>query len=431
MFFTSMAIIRTRRCRTISTPGCRNSPVAESCCFTIPTSAGTTSAFGDFSRSCLGTTPCFEFLHGFGLGVAAVGPEAPEVVKRLCHPDDDGVVAAVRERLSQLGGVWISANEAMLDGKRQRERVHRVERELNERAEAVGRLEGEYQDLQRRLESGAALLTQKDDLLGDQQRLIAEQEEGIARTKAMLDERDRQLAEKNAEMADRDKELAEKNAVLADRDRKLAEKSAELADRDRKLAEKSAELADRDRKLAEKSAELADRDRELAEKQAELAQKEAALAEHANRQGLMRSGGDQALASVEMEVAARTSRLTEDRDLLARYLSRTFHRPWRPFKFYVNYNLLRSLSMLTAPFSEKMALRFMRSAEKRSPSRFDVYLPCAVDPPSPISVPPTPEIRRCPSRSSQRPAVPEPPGWRRRLRMSGHSYCRSARTGQL
>ena len=50
--------------------------------------------------------PHFEFLHGSGLGVLAVGPSAPAAVKSLCginHPTD---IAAVRERFSHLGTLW-------------------------------------------------------------------------------------------------------------------------------------------------------------------------------------------------------------------------------------------------------------------------------------------------------------------------------------
>ena len=145
-----------------------------------------------------------------------------------------------------------------------------------------------------------------------------------------------------------------------------------LADRDSQLADRGRELADRDRQLA-------DRGRELAKKKAELAQTEAALAEQSNRHAMIRSERDQVLASVERDLAERIARLREDRDSLARYLSRTFHRPWRPFKHHVNYHLLRSFSTLSAPFSERMASRFARSAEKRNPSRFDLSLGWGAD----------------------------------------------------
>jgi SAM-dependent methyltransferase len=81
-----------------------------------------------------------------------------------------------------------------------------------------------------------------------------------------------------------------------------------------------------------------------------------------------------ALASAKAAAAECISRLNADRDHLARYLGRTFRRPWRPIRYYVNYNLLRALSALSALFSERMAQRFNRSAERRSPNRFELYV---------------------------------------------------------
>jgi hypothetical protein len=57
--------------------------------------------------------PPFEFLHGPGLGVLAVGPSAPAAVKSLCainHPTD---IAAVRERFSNLGSLWYVTRETL------------------------------------------------------------------------------------------------------------------------------------------------------------------------------------------------------------------------------------------------------------------------------------------------------------------------------
>jgi O-antigen biosynthesis protein len=99
-----------------------------------------------------------------------------------------------------------------------------------------------------------------------------------------------------------------------------------------------------------------------------------------------------ALAKAEREadgLRLQVSWSSEERDFLARHLSRTYHRPWRPIKHHVNHRLLRYLSTLSALFSERMAGRFARSAQKRSPSRFDVYLarpnevPCASVPSAP------------------------------------------------
>ncbi len=55
--------------------------------------------------------PVFEFLHGHGLGVVAVGLDAPESVKRLCRLTKETEIAALRERFSLLGARWLAEQE--------------------------------------------------------------------------------------------------------------------------------------------------------------------------------------------------------------------------------------------------------------------------------------------------------------------------------
>ena len=55
--------------------------------------------------------PHFEFVHGHGLGVLAVGAEAPQRVQELCAERDPGVVAAARQRFALLGERWVEAAE--------------------------------------------------------------------------------------------------------------------------------------------------------------------------------------------------------------------------------------------------------------------------------------------------------------------------------
>jgi hypothetical protein len=55
--------------------------------------------------------PTFEFLHEHGLGIAAVGAEAPRAIHHLCGMTDGAEIAAVREMFSFLGTRWIAAWE--------------------------------------------------------------------------------------------------------------------------------------------------------------------------------------------------------------------------------------------------------------------------------------------------------------------------------
>ncbi|MBX6374123.1 MAG: class I SAM-dependent methyltransferase [Acetobacteraceae bacterium] len=51
--------------------------------------------------------PGFEFLHGHGLGVLALGSAVPPAVAELCALRDPAAIAALRERFATLGERWI------------------------------------------------------------------------------------------------------------------------------------------------------------------------------------------------------------------------------------------------------------------------------------------------------------------------------------
>jgi glycosyltransferase involved in cell wall biosynthesis len=61
--------------------------------------------------------PSFEFLHGHGLGVLALGPDVGGAVAALCRLRDGGAVNTVRERFATLGERWIAARD-LLDQQR-------------------------------------------------------------------------------------------------------------------------------------------------------------------------------------------------------------------------------------------------------------------------------------------------------------------------
>ena len=56
--------------------------------------------------------PSFEFVHGRGLGVVALGSHAPVQVRELCGLSTEHEIAAVRERFSYLGGRWEAVSDA-------------------------------------------------------------------------------------------------------------------------------------------------------------------------------------------------------------------------------------------------------------------------------------------------------------------------------
>ncbi len=81
-----------------------------------------------------------------------------------------------------------------------------------------------------------------------------------------------------------------------------------------------------------------------------------------------------AASSAVAALQSRVLRLREEKESLARQLNKAFRRPWRPVKHFINHYSLSTLSILAAPISRRTAARLARSAEKRSPSRFEAFL---------------------------------------------------------
>ncbi|WP_250865920.1 class I SAM-dependent methyltransferase [Caballeronia sp. INSB1] len=121
-----------------------------------------------------GRYPSFEFLHGHGLGVLAVGAHAPESVQRLCGLNDDGV-ARTRDRFAMLGERWESER---------RERAHaaRPSRESDEPART-----SEIDEIRQRLQEAKGALAAATTVAEHEtrQRLALEQDLRKARARIL------------------------------------------------------------------------------------------------------------------------------------------------------------------------------------------------------------------------------------------------------
>ncbi len=200
--------------------------------------------------------PSFEFVHGHGLGIAAVGRDIPEPVIELCKlaPDAANVL---RERFAQLGARWVAEASNAARAKEQSAQIASLDMKNAEQAEKNA--------------EQAAQIASLDMKNAEQAEKNAEQAAQIA----SLDMKNAEQAEKNAEQAAQIASLDMKNAEQAE---KNAEQAAQIASLDMKNAEQAAQIASLDMKnaeQAEKNAEQAAQIASLDMKNAEQAEKNA------------------------------------------------------------------------------------------------------------------------------------------------------------
>jgi tetratricopeptide (TPR) repeat protein len=145
--------------------------------------------------------PCFEFLHGYGLGILAVGDDVPEDVLDLCRLSEPEEIAALRRRFALIG-------------------------ERCERADSVGNAVAAAQT-----ETAALRVA------------LAEREGVLARAEEMAAERETALADANRRNAELTAKLARAEEMAAEHAARSASAETALAEAMRRCEELKSALA--------------------------------------------------------------------------------------------------------------------------------------------------------------------------------------------
>jgi lipopolysaccharide biosynthesis protein len=127
--------------------------------------------------------PTFEFLHSHGLGVVALGVDAPATIQELCALRDEAQIATVRERFSSLGDRWAVAwqNSVLAtDLHKARFRADSLVAQLAAAQGAEADLTAERDHLAAQLAAAqgaeARLTTERDTLAAERDTLAAERD---------------------------------------------------------------------------------------------------------------------------------------------------------------------------------------------------------------------------------------------------------------
>jgi len=145
--------------------------------------------------------PHFEFLHGHGLGVLALGKTAPESLKALCALSDDPVATGtLRERFAHLGARWHTLAREQLGHADLRGRLTETARKLTEAKAAAAHADATGKELRSEIACLDAIRDRNQARLVELRRLLVEARAETERQRTTAEELSRHLAQSKANL---------------------------------------------------------------------------------------------------------------------------------------------------------------------------------------------------------------------------------------
>jgi len=160
--------------------------------------------------------PHFEFHHGHGLGVLAVGQESHENLSAVLNLRE-GEAVAFRRFFFQFGYLLteqIAKDRALVDAGKQNQELTEMlaqNRELTE------------------------LLANKETVLSTLRRQIEEKERAVKERGRVIEEKDRTIGEKAQVIEERGQAIEEKDQAIEEKDRAIEEKDRTIEEKDRAI----------------------------------------------------------------------------------------------------------------------------------------------------------------------------------------------------
>jgi O-antigen biosynthesis protein len=207
-----------------------------------------------------GRYPSFEFIHGHGLGVLAVGEIQSEPLRALLESSEEEA-ARIRTFFYQLGNqssIRSWNQELLLDRRILQVRIQGQEEEST-------RLRDQVIDRDQRLRTFSGHVASQDQVIGTLNEQIAglgltieTRDHVIESRDRVIESKDREIKAKDREVEAKDHEIEARVRTIEAKDRAIEAKDRVIKSKDRAIESLSALLDERNRSIAEHAARIAE-----------------------------------------------------------------------------------------------------------------------------------------------------------------------------
>ena len=204
--------------------------------------------------------PCFEFKHGYGLGVLAVGVEVPEEVLAFLNMRGQEVVTATK-LYSYLGDKIALVHQLQSRD----EQVTELNSTLQARDIQIAELNGALQARDTQITELNGALQARDTQITELNGALQARDTQITELNSALQSRDTQITELTSTLQSRDTQITELNSALQSRDTQIIELTSTLQSRDTQITELTSTLQSRDTQIIELTSTLQSRDTQIIE----------------------------------------------------------------------------------------------------------------------------------------------------------------------
>jgi len=211
--------------------------------------------------------PCFEFKHGYGLGVLAVGAEVPEEVLAFLNMEEQEVVTTTK--LYSYLGDKIALGHQLQVGDIQ---ITEINSAMQARDTKINEINSAMQTRDTNITELNSTLQARDTKINEINSALQARDTKINEINSAMQTRDTNITELNSTLQARDTKINEINSAMQTRNTNITELNSTLQARDAQITDINSKLQARDGQIKDLETTIHQNKISIQEKQAQVAQ---------------------------------------------------------------------------------------------------------------------------------------------------------------